>query len=82
MNDWNTEKVNLEVKFISAKTFMQVSVGYIQCCYYTLIYFFLESLSQYKCRSPKETPQASKRQNKQTNKKPIIDDFMLPKEHH
>lgn len=47
MNDWNTEKVNLEVKSPNTETFMQVSVGYIQCCYYTLIYFFLESLRQY-----------------------------------
>ena len=79
MNDRNTEKVNLEVKSTSTKTFMQVSVGYIQCCYYTLIYFFLESLRQYKCRSPKQTPQVSKRQKKKTKKQTIMDDFVLPK---
>lgn len=37
MNDWNTEKVNLQVKFRGTKTFMWVSVGHIQCCYYPLI---------------------------------------------
>ena len=77
MNDRNTEEVNLEVKSTSTKTFMQVSVGYIQYCYYTLIYFFLESLRQYKCRSPKQAPQVSKRQK--TNKQTIMDDFLLPK---
>lgn len=75
MNDWNTEKVNLQVKFRGTKTFMWVSVGHIQCCYYPLIYFYLESLRQYKCKPSKQTPQVSKRQNK----KPTIDDFMLLK---
>ena len=43
---------------------------------------FLPRVSQtIQNRSPKQTPQVrGKQTNKQTNKKPIIDDFMLPKE--
>lgn len=43
MNDWNTERVNLEVKFISQSyLFMRVSAG-IQYYHYTRIYFYLVS---------------------------------------
>ena len=43
---------------------------------------FLPRVSQtIQNRSPKQTPQVrGKKTNKQTNKKPIRDDFMLPKE--